>query len=115
MANSTVQHLKNVAFRAPPRRGLQHCCPSCKYQQPIDRFPNKLPRLGAQISWSNSVNLCVQSQVSFVSVPVITGGCNKNFSRKMFHEEYLVIRMLREWNLKQQECLVIMTLMNRNV
>ena len=37
-------------------------------------------------------------------------GCNKNFSFNTFHEEYLVIRTLMEWNLKQQESSVIMTL-----
>ena len=40
---------------------------------------------------------------------------NKNFSFNTFHEEYLVIRTLREWNLKQQERSVIMTLKNKNV
>ena len=39
----------------------------------------------------------------------------KNFSYKTFHKEYLVIRTLREWNLKQQERSVIMTLKNKNV
>ena len=48
-------------------------------------------------------------------VGVIRTFRNKNFSFNTFHEEYLVIRTLREWNLKQQERSVIMTLKNKNV
>ena len=52
---------------------------------------------------------------TYTRVGLIRNFRNKNFSCKTFHEEQFVIRSLREWNLKQQEYSVIMTLKNENV